>query len=108
LQDKVGGLQLVYYWARKLNQAECGNTYSTYDLDALAVCGAVKHCRCYLEGCSKLLFVTHHDLTATFSHATEQELEQTASTLPAGLATVCGFNDACVSQGSLERSIFVK
>jgi hypothetical protein len=31
LQDQGGGLQQVSYWARKLNPAERGNTYSTYD-----------------------------------------------------------------------------
>jgi hypothetical protein len=33
-----GGLQVVSYWARKLNSAGHGNTYSAYDLEALAVC----------------------------------------------------------------------
>jgi hypothetical protein len=61
LQDQGGGLQRVSYWARKLNPAERGNTYSTYDLEALAVCEDVKHWRCYLEGCSKFLVVTYHD-----------------------------------------------
>jgi hypothetical protein len=48
LQDQEGGLQPVSYWARKLNPNERGNTYSAYDLEALAVCEAVKHWRCYL------------------------------------------------------------
>jgi hypothetical protein len=61
LQDQGGGLQPVSYWARKLNRAERGNTYSAYDLEALAVCEAVKHWRCYLEGCFKFLVVTDHD-----------------------------------------------
>jgi hypothetical protein len=43
LQDQGCGLQPVSYWARKLNQAELGNTYSAYDLEALAVCEVVKH-----------------------------------------------------------------
>jgi hypothetical protein len=43
LQDQGGGLQLVSYWARKLNSVERGNTYSAYDLETLAVCEAVKH-----------------------------------------------------------------
>jgi hypothetical protein len=43
LQDQGGGLQLFFYWARKLNTAERGNTYSAYDLEALAVCEDVKH-----------------------------------------------------------------
>jgi hypothetical protein len=61
LQDQGGGLQPISYWARKLNPAERGNTYSAYDLEALGVCEAVKHWRCYLEGCSKFLVVTYHD-----------------------------------------------
>jgi hypothetical protein len=61
LQDQGGGLQLVSYWARKLNPAQRGKTYSAYDLEALAVCEAVKHWMCYLEGCSKFLVVTDHD-----------------------------------------------
>jgi hypothetical protein len=61
LQDQGGGLQLVSYWARKLNLAERGNTYSTYDLEALAVCEGVKHWRCYLVGCSKFHVVTNQD-----------------------------------------------
>jgi hypothetical protein len=61
LQDQGGGLQPVSYWARKLNPAERGNTYSAYDLEALAVCEAVKHWRCYLEGCSQFFVVTYHD-----------------------------------------------
>jgi hypothetical protein len=61
LQDQGGGLQPVSYWAHKLNLAELGNTYSAYDLEALAVCEVVKHWRCYLEGCSMFLVVTNHD-----------------------------------------------
>jgi hypothetical protein len=61
LQDQGGGLQPVSYWARKLNKAERGNTYSAYDLEALAVCEAVKHWRCYLEECSQFLVVTDLD-----------------------------------------------
>jgi hypothetical protein len=57
LQDQGGGLQPLSYWARKMNPAERGNTYSAYDLEALAACEAVKHRRCYLEG----LVVTDHD-----------------------------------------------
>jgi hypothetical protein len=61
LQDQGGSLQLVSYLARKLNPAERGNTYFAYDLEALAVCEAVKLWRCHLEGCSKFLVVTDHD-----------------------------------------------
>jgi hypothetical protein len=61
LQDQGGGLQPVSFWARKLNPAERGNTYYAYDLEALAVCEAVKHWRCYLEGYSKILAVIDHD-----------------------------------------------
>jgi hypothetical protein len=57
LQDQGGGLQPVSYRARKLNQAERGNTYYAYDLEALVVCEAIKHWRCYLEGCSKGCFI---------------------------------------------------
>jgi hypothetical protein len=52
LHDQGGGLQPVSYWARKLNSAERGNTYSTYDLETLAVCEEVKRWRYCLEGCS--------------------------------------------------------
>jgi hypothetical protein len=51
----------MLYWARKLNSYERGNTYSAYKLEALTVCEAVKHWRCYLEGCSKFLVITEHD-----------------------------------------------
>jgi hypothetical protein len=61
LKDQGGGLQPVSYWARKLNNVERGNIYSAYDLEALAVCEAVRHLRCYLEGCSKFLVVRDHD-----------------------------------------------
>jgi hypothetical protein len=61
LQEQGGGLQPVSYCARKLNPTERGNTYFAYELEALAVCKAVKHWRCYLEGCSKFLVVTDHD-----------------------------------------------
>jgi hypothetical protein len=61
LQDQGGGLQPISKWARKLNPVEHGNTYSTYDLEALDVYEAVKHWRCYLERYSKLLVVTNHD-----------------------------------------------
>jgi hypothetical protein len=61
LQDQGGKLQLVSDLARKVNPAQRGNTYSVaYDLEALAVCEAVKHWRRYLEGCSKFLVVTNH------------------------------------------------
>jgi hypothetical protein len=61
LQDQGGGLQLVSYLARKLNPADRGSTYSAYNSEALAVCEAVQHWRCYLEGCFKFLVVTDHD-----------------------------------------------
>jgi hypothetical protein len=61
LQDQGGGLQRVSYWARKLNPYERGDTYLAYDLEALAVCEAVKHWRCYFEGCYKFLVLTNHD-----------------------------------------------
>jgi hypothetical protein len=69
LQDQGGALQAVSYRARKLNPAERGKTYSAYDLEALAVCEAVKHWGCYLEGCSKFLVVTNHD---TLRHVLRQ------------------------------------
>jgi hypothetical protein len=50
LQDQGGGLQQISYWARKLNYAERGNTYSAYDLEALAVCETVKHGGVTLKG----------------------------------------------------------
>jgi hypothetical protein len=61
LQDQGGGLQPASNWARKLNRGERNNTYPAYDLEAFAVCEAVKHWRCYLEWCSKFLVVTDHD-----------------------------------------------
>jgi hypothetical protein len=61
LQDQGEGLQPISYWARKVNLVERGSTCSLYDLEALAVCEAVKHWRCYLEGCSTFLAVTYHD-----------------------------------------------
>jgi hypothetical protein len=61
LQHQGGRLQQIFYWMRKLNLAERGNTYYAYDLEALAVSEAVKHWRFYLEGCSKFLVVTYHD-----------------------------------------------
>jgi hypothetical protein len=69
LQDKKVGLQAFSYRADKLISAERGNTYSAYDLEVLAVCEAVKHWRCYLEGCSKFLVVTYHD---TLRHVLRQ------------------------------------
>jgi hypothetical protein len=61
LPNQGGGFQQVSYWIRKLNSAHRGNTYCAYDLEALAVCEAIKHWRCYLEGCSKFLVVTDHN-----------------------------------------------
>jgi hypothetical protein len=61
LQDQGGRLQSVSCWARMLNLADRGNIYYAYDLEALSVCKAVKHWRCYLEGCSKFLVVMYHD-----------------------------------------------
>jgi hypothetical protein len=52
-----------------MNPAERGNTYSAYDLEALAVCEEIKHWRCYLEGCSKFLVVTYND---TLRHLLKQ------------------------------------
>jgi hypothetical protein len=61
LQDRGGGLQPLSYWAHNLNSIERGNTYFAYDLKASAVCEAVKHWMCCLEGCSKFLVVKDHD-----------------------------------------------
>jgi hypothetical protein len=69
LKDQGGGLQLVSLWPRKLNPTERGNTYSAYELEALAVHEAVKHCRFYLEGCSKFFVVTKYD---TLRHLLKQ------------------------------------
>jgi hypothetical protein len=44
-----------------MNPVERGNTCCAYDLEALAVCEAVKHLRCNLEGCSKFIVVIDHD-----------------------------------------------
>lgn len=73
LQDQGGGPQPVAYWARKLNVAERGNTYSAYDLEALAVCESIKHWRCYLEGCCRFLVVSDHD---TLRHLLRQPAER--------------------------------
>jgi hypothetical protein len=51
----------LIYWARKLNSAERGNTYSAHDLKTLAVCEAVKQWRCYLEGRSKFFVGTDYN-----------------------------------------------
>jgi hypothetical protein len=40
---------------------ECGKSYSANDLEALGVCRAVRHWRCYIEGGSKFLVVSDHD-----------------------------------------------
>jgi hypothetical protein len=61
LHDQGGGLQHVSYGARNLKSVERGNTYSAYDLEASVVCEAVKHWRCYLEGCSKVFVVIDND-----------------------------------------------
>jgi hypothetical protein len=61
LQDHGGGRQPISHLARKLDPSYRGNTYSTYDLDALGVCDAAKHWRCYLIGCSKILVVADHN-----------------------------------------------
>jgi hypothetical protein len=61
LHVKGGGFQSVSCWGRKMSPAERGITYSAYDLQALAVCEAVKHRRCYLKGCSNFLVVKDHD-----------------------------------------------
>jgi hypothetical protein len=60
LPDQGGELQPFFYWTRELNPRERGNTYTAYDLEALVVCEAVKHFRCYLGGCVKFFVVTHH------------------------------------------------
>jgi hypothetical protein len=64
-----GGLLTGLLLARKLNPTERGNTSYAYDLKALAVCEAVKHLRCYFEGCSEFLVVTNHD---TLRHLLKQ------------------------------------
>jgi hypothetical protein len=69
LKDQGGGLQPVSYMARKLNQAERGNTYFAYDLEAFTVCERVKHWRYYIESCSKFLVVTDH---VTLRHLLKQ------------------------------------
>jgi hypothetical protein len=61
LRDQVGGLQPFSQWARKRNAVDRGNTYFAYDIEALAVCEALKHWMCYLEGRSKFLVVRNHD-----------------------------------------------
>jgi hypothetical protein len=43
LQDQEGGLQPIFYYARKLNLAELGKLYPAHDSEALAVCEALKH-----------------------------------------------------------------
>jgi hypothetical protein len=59
----------ISYWARKVNIVERGNSYYACDLEASVICEAVKHWRCYLEGCSKFLVVSDHD---TLNHILKQ------------------------------------
>jgi hypothetical protein len=61
LKDQGGGHEQLSESARKLNPAERFNTYSAYDLGALAVYEAVKPWRHNLKGYSKFLIVTYHD-----------------------------------------------
>jgi hypothetical protein len=61
MHDRGGWLQQISYGAREVNLAERGNTYTAYDLEALAVCEAFKQLRCCLEGCFKFLILSHHD-----------------------------------------------
>jgi hypothetical protein len=76
LQDQGGGLQRVSILARKLNLAECGNTYFAYDLEALAVCEGVTHWRGYLEHLKGALSflsshtTTHCDICSSINRAT--------------------------------------
>jgi hypothetical protein len=71
LPDQGGGLQPISYWARTQNLAKRGNTCSAYGLEALAVCEAVKHWRCYLEECSNFLVVIDRD---TLRHLLRQPI----------------------------------
>ena len=59
LQDQGRGLQPVSYFARKLQPRECD--YSIHERELLAVVDAVRHYRCYIDGCRKLTICTDHD-----------------------------------------------
>jgi hypothetical protein len=82
LQDQGGGLQPLSDRARKVNPAERGHTYSAYDFEALAVCEAVKHLWCDLDGCSKFLVVTNPDTLRYLLGQLNNKLNNHESTIP--------------------------
>jgi hypothetical protein len=92
-----------------ISNSNNGNTYSAYDLEALAVCEAVRHRKCYLEGFSKFLVVSYH---GTMRHLLWQPndmlVKQAATSSHAGLSAGCGHDDTCGPKGSLELSCFIK
>jgi hypothetical protein len=90
LQDPGGGLRLVSKRARKLNPAERGHTYTAYDFQALAVCEAVRHCKCYLEGCSKVLVVTYHDTLRYLLRQPNKRLNKRQARYPRDLQPFVG------------------
>jgi hypothetical protein len=103
LQDEGGGPQPVSYWARKLNPAERGNTYSAYDLEALAVCEYVKHWRCYLEGCSKFLVVSDHDTLRHLQRQPNNMLNKRQAKYLRDLQTFVGSMTLAYRKGALNE-----
>jgi hypothetical protein len=104
LQDQGGGLQPVSYWARKLNPTERGHTYSAYDLEALAVCEAVKHWRCYIEGCSKFLVATDHDTLRHLLRQLNNMLNKRQARYPWDLQPLVGSITLAYRRGALNEA----
>jgi hypothetical protein len=104
LQDQGGGLQIVSCRARKLNSVERGNNYRAYDLEALAVCKAVKHWRCYLEGCSKFLVVTGHDTLRHFLKQPNNKLNKRQARHARDLQPFVGWMTLAYRKGAMNEA----
>jgi hypothetical protein len=100
LKDQGEGLQSVQ--GGRVSEIQLTLTLRTI-LESLAVCEAVKHWRCYLEGCSTFLVVTYHDTLRRPLMQPNNSLNKRQARYMLDLHPFVGHDDACVPQGSPKR-----
>jgi hypothetical protein len=96
LQDQGDGLRPIAFEARKFNPAE--RNYPIHEQELLAVVHALRHWRCYLEGCKKVTVITDHDTLRHFFN--QKDLSRRQARWLALLATYQGILDIVYRRGA--------
>ena len=100
LQDQGKGLQPIAFESRKLNSHE--RNYPVHERELFAVVHAVKHFRCYLDGCAHFTVLTDHDTLKYFF--TQKDLSGRQARWSQTLAPYQPIMDLQYRRGSLNQA----